>query len=211
MTEPIRVDALASDDRLLDMLATRTYDGADPLGSMLLSFAHACDNPSPAVHARSKRRSSGRVASPAITLRPPWSTVMLRPRGLAPRRLPPPRRCPPPPRLSSLRHAATAPSRSCPRAPIRMPSARAPLPSSRRANRRPTRPVSRPLRALPPLLPRRPRGSPAPRRVATANRSTRRGPRRMPRRTPNPPTGATSRPLCLQSSTSPRRRWAEPH
>lgn len=62
MTEPIRVDALASDDRLLDMLATRTYDGADPLGSMLLSFAHACDNPSPAVHTRSKRRSSGRVA-----------------------------------------------------------------------------------------------------------------------------------------------------
>ena len=62
MTEPIRVDALASDDRLLDLLATRRYDGTDPVGSMLLSFAHACDNPSPAVRPRSLRRSGGRVA-----------------------------------------------------------------------------------------------------------------------------------------------------
>ena len=67
MTEPIRVDELASDDRMLDMVASRTYDGADPLASMLLSFARACDNPSPSAATRAKRRSGGRFAFGTLT------------------------------------------------------------------------------------------------------------------------------------------------
>lgn len=66
MTDPIRFDALASDDRLLDQLASRCYDGADPVGLMLLSFAQACDRPAPAARVRSGRRSARRVVISAL-------------------------------------------------------------------------------------------------------------------------------------------------
>ena len=39
MTEPLRIDELGADDRLLDALAARTYDGADPIGGLLLSLS----------------------------------------------------------------------------------------------------------------------------------------------------------------------------
>lgn len=58
MTEPLRIDAMGADDRLLDALASRTYDGTDPIGALLLSFAQACDKPSPTIVPR--RRHSGR-------------------------------------------------------------------------------------------------------------------------------------------------------
>lgn len=60
MTEPLRIDELGADDRLLDALAARTYDGADPIGGLLLSFARACDKPSPTALTR-KRRSGRRI------------------------------------------------------------------------------------------------------------------------------------------------------
>lgn len=60
MTEPLRIDALGADDRLLDALASRCYDGNDPLGGLLLSFAQACDKPSPTSLPR-RRHSARRV------------------------------------------------------------------------------------------------------------------------------------------------------
>ena len=61
MTEPIRLDALAADDRLLNDVGGRRYAGSDPLGSLLLTFAQACDDPAPARRPVGNRRSTRRV------------------------------------------------------------------------------------------------------------------------------------------------------
>ncbi len=56
MNDPIRVDLLASDDRLLDAVAARSYAGSDPLATMLLTYARACDSPAPATRPAAGRR-----------------------------------------------------------------------------------------------------------------------------------------------------------
>lgn len=51
----LHFDDLATDDLLLDALGARDYTGADPLAGLLLSFAMACDAPSPSALVRPRR------------------------------------------------------------------------------------------------------------------------------------------------------------